>query len=182
MIYYYTGIYYPEHEEEYKKATRDIEIINMYDTINGYCMSPLHSSDGELGKPHYHIILQSTKPLAKKTIKEMSNWLVCVLPVNNLISMYNYLTHNGFPDKEQFPADVKPQEFGHFNINLGDSNSIIKEILSYCSVCFDLADLTNTLMLAENYDALKYLSSHAYFFNTLMKQNAENIKKSIDFE
>lgn len=182
MVYYYTGIYYPEHEEEYKKATRDIEIMNIYGSINGYAISPLHSADCVMSKPHYHIILQSTKQLTKNTLDSMSNWLVRISPVSNINSMYNYLTHKGFDDKEQFADDIKPQCFGRFDINLGDNDNVIKDLLIYAGDCVSMSELTMRLMMDENYVALKYLSSHAYYFNLLLKQNLENSKKSLDFE
>lgn len=177
---YYMGIYYPEHEKEYIEATMDINICNMYGVINGYAISPLHSADGDMSKPHYHIILQSLKPLQDYKINEMKDWLVMVQRVNCLPQAFKYLTHDGFPEKEQFPADVKPILYGKFDMAFDDTENILEEILLYTDKTDNILDLTYSLINDGKTQHLKYLASHTYFFNSIFKE--KNFKKSLDFE
>lgn len=80
-------------------------------------ISPMHKSDEEVGKAHFHVLLAFYRPCTDKRAREVccacggaNGFVQCVYAP---LGAYEYLTHKNNPDKEQF-GDVLPELFNGF--------------------------------------------------------------------
>lgn len=76
-----------------------------------YAVSPLHDKDvdanGEVKKPHFHVILAFEGVKSYSQIKEITDRLNAPIPqpVNGLIGTVRYLIHKDNPDKFQYAKE-----------------------------------------------------------------------------
>lgn len=78
-----------------------------------FCISPLHEYDlkneeGELKKPHHHIILCYSGPttfsnVKRLTVDELGQTIP--KPIDHIGGAHDYLTHKNHPDKFQYSED-----------------------------------------------------------------------------
>lgn len=105
-------------------------------------ISPLHDKDvdpnGELKKPHWHIILSYQGNKSFQQIDEIARMLHAPIPerVNSLVGATRYLTHQDHPDKYQYSsADIRT--FGGFDLeqclalSTGDKRELLRDMISY---------------------------------------------------
>lgn len=140
-----------------------------------FAVSPLHDKDvnpdGELKKPHYHVLVQFDGPTTYKNVNDNICALIGATIPKNVISMrgyYRYLTHMDNPEKYQYNSeDIKT--YGGFKIDL--TTSEINSIKSL--ICIDIennsileySDLVNFYLYIGDMDKFEIVSNHVYFFN-----------------
>lgn len=81
-------------------------------------MSPLHdmdiNPDGELKKPHRHVMVEFDGPTTKKNVNNIFGSVAAngvILKVNSARGMYRYFTHADNPEKAQY----KESKIVHYN-------------------------------------------------------------------
>lgn len=139
-------------------------------------VSPLHDSDindkGELIKPHHHILLVfnggARVSQVDDIIASIGAYQHCQIVYDKELA-YNYLWHNGQPDK----APYKREDIKHINCNFYDflSNEY-KDILNYIddNEVKSFATLTRKLR-GDNLDnLLKYVSNNCYYVKTYIDE------------
>lgn len=78
-----------------------------------FCISPLHEYDlkneeGELKKPHHHIILCYSGPTTYSNVKRLTVdelGQTIPKPIDHIGGAHDYLTHKNHPDKFQYSED-----------------------------------------------------------------------------
>lgn len=150
-------------------------------------ISPLHDKDinenGELKKPHRHILLIYNGPVTKNNVLEN-----IVKPINRLEQFQNiidkekafeYLWHENEVDKHKYSkADVI-----YINSDISDYiNSLYISILDYIDDN-NIKTLTSLLkkLRSENKRALiKYVSDNTYFVNTYILETRKRYDEKVE--
>lgn len=72
-----------------------------------FCVSPLHASDDEEIKPHYHIIVKYSGKKSSSQVQEIQDITngTKLVDVKDIRGMVRYLIHFDNPEKEQFNKD-----------------------------------------------------------------------------
>lgn len=80
-------------------------------THGSYARSPLHSADGENGKPHYHVIYKHSNTVRLEAMKRV---IPKGIPANGHVELVaaprnyqRYLVHLDDPEKQQWRADPR---------------------------------------------------------------------------
>lgn len=143
-----------------------------------FAVSPLHDRDinanGEVKKPHYHVLLQFDGPTTYNNVKEHICDVVGGTIPKKVISMrgyYRYLTHEDNPEKAQYDHnDIKC--YGGFKCEL--TTSEVTYIMS--CICDDIekqeiiefSDLVDFYRAMGDYDRFEIVSNHVYFFERVV--------------
>lgn len=92
-----------------------IRILNDYHI--SYAVSPIHdldfNADGEVKKPHYHVLLTADGPKSYQQIKDIADSVNAsdCRPIDSAGGYYRYFTHMDNPEKAQYNAcDIR-----HYN-------------------------------------------------------------------
>lgn len=147
-----------------------------------YAVSPLHDRDvdvnGELKKPHWHVILMFEGVKSYSQIKEITDSLNAPIPqaVNGLVGTVRYLIHKDNPDKAQYPQEEIICGGGFdiaevINRSTSDKRKIIREIYDFISEndITEFYELTD-YAYAYNTDWFDILmDGHTIFFNAVIK-------------
>ncbi|MGK0563030.1 replication protein, partial [Enterococcus faecalis] len=126
-------VVYPESLPENWKEIRKSEPV---------AISPLHDKDvtaeGELKKPHYHLVLSYNGNKSFEQIDEIARLLHAPLPerINSLTGSVRYLTHMDDPNKYQYDSsDI--QVFGGFDLesilslSTGDKRQLLRDMIEF---------------------------------------------------
>jgi len=131
----WTFIVYPESAPENWR-----EILN--DTHLRWIESPLHdkdvNADGEVKKPHWHILLSYDGPVGFSAIKKITDELNCPIPqkISSGKGLVRYMIHMDNPEKYQYlksdiigynGADVE----SYFELTATNKLMIMKDIVRY---------------------------------------------------
>lgn len=158
-----------------------------------FAVSPLHeydvNSEGELKKPHYHVLLCYTS--GGTTFNNVKSLSVDELggtipkPVDNIRGAYEYLIHKNHPDKFQYDESdieccngfdifemVQLSEKDKAEINV----SIIKDIID--DDINEYYELVNYYMNKEDYQKFNIVASHTIFFNRYITSRRNSKLKS----
>ncbi|MGK0647484.1 replication protein, partial [Enterococcus faecalis] len=105
-------------------------------------ISPLHDKDvtaeGELKKPHYHLVLSYNGNKSFEQIDEIARLLHAPIPerINSLTGSFRYLTHMDDPNKYQYDSsDI--QVFGGFDLesilslSTGDKRQLLRDMIEF---------------------------------------------------
>lgn len=147
-----------------------------------YAVSPLHDKDvdanGEIKKPHWHVILMFEGVKSYSQIKEITESLNAPIPqaVNGLVGTIRYLIHKDNPDKFQYPKEEIMCGGGFdvleiLNRSPADKRKIVRDIYDFISE----NDITEFYQLtdyayknnADWFDVL--MDGHTVFFNAIIK-------------
>lgn len=147
-----------------------------------YAISPLHDKDvdanGEIKKPHWHLILIFEGVKSYSQIREITDSLNAPIPqaVNGLVGTVRYLIHKDNPDKFQYPKEEIICGGGFdaaevLNRSPSDKRKIIREIYDFIGE----NDITEFYQLTDyayvnNDDWFDVLTEgHTVFFNAAIK-------------
>ncbi len=173
----WTFVVYPESAPEQWRTILD-------ETYMRWVESPLHDKDvnpdGELKKPHWHILLSADGPISESAVKKIIEPLNCPVPqkVGSSKGLVRYMVHLDNPEKYQYDmtdivghngADVS----SYFELTATNRLSCMKEIITYIydnkidnysdflMICisnsdnwFDIAINHNTLAINKMIDAI----------------------------
>lgn len=146
-------------------------------------ISPLHDKDinaeGELKKPHYHLVLSYRGNKSFEQIDEIARLLHAPIPerINSLTGAVRYLTHMDDPNKYQYDSsDI--QVFGGFDLesvlslSTGDKRQLLRDMIEFIDEnnIVHLVDFTN-YCLSEK--------SPAGWFEILTERNTLFLKEYI---
>lgn len=171
---YWWFILYPE------SAVPDwIEVLKMRGLP--IAVSPLHEFDlkneeGEIKKPHYHVILAYSGPTTFNSVKSLT---VDVLqatipkPIDHIKGAYEYLTHKNDPDKYQYSVD-EICLYNGFDItemvllSERDKAELLIRVMSDIddNGIYEYSDLLRYYNNLGDFTLLNYVSCHTLLLNT----------------
>lgn len=131
----WTFIIYPESAP---KNWREI----LDDTHMKWIESPLHDKDinpdGELKKPHWHVLLTSDGPITDVAVKKIVEPLNAPIPkkVGSARGLVRYMIHLDNPEKYQYSRDEIVGHGGadvesYFELTKTNKISVMKDIIAY---------------------------------------------------
>ncbi|RAN54119.1 hypothetical protein B8A31_01555 [Dolosigranulum pigrum] len=131
----WTFIVYPESAPDNWRSILD-------DTFMKWIESPLHDKDvnpdGEIKKPHWHILLSADGPITDKAVKKILKPLNCPEPrkVGSSRGLVRYMTHMDNPEKYQYSLDDIVAHNGadiasYFELTVTNKITIMKEIVEF---------------------------------------------------
>lgn len=143
-----------------------------------FAVSPLHDQcldeNGNVKKPHYHIILTYDGPTTYNHVLELTRSLGQPIPlrVESLSGAYSYLTHANAPDKHQYNAD-DIRLYNGFKVPraLGGKGEKIMARAQLCSLIqesgiVEFAQLVELVVSGEYPESVfNSLFRDAYFYN-----------------
>ena len=150
-------------------------------------VSPLHdkdvTSEGELKKAHYHIIVYNQNELSHTTIQRLAKRLNApplVKVARSRDGLYNYLNHKNAQDKYQYTDE--PLLINDFDINkipevdVEASRDLLAELLQWIELCniIELSDLVN--FIKDDRQLLDYTMKKITFVNSLIRSRRYNYK------
>lgn len=154
-------------------------------------ISPLHNcdlnDDGEIKKPHYHILLNYDGATTYNNVLTLTKQLNATIPqvVDSLEGYYNYLSHTGFDDKYQYNADDIITINGFYIKKRAppkDDLTPIKELFQIIldnGIC-EYSDLISFLILNDYDDYLTLVWKKPQIFQYTL--NSIRYKKGIKYE
>lgn len=172
---YWTFIVYPESlPEDWKEILQQTGLQ--------IAISPLHNkdlnADGEIKKPHYHILLFFNGPTTYSRVEKITKMVNGTIPkrVISAIGMIRYLTHKDNPDKAQYDErdittinglDIDDVQGMTMSMEL----ELKKGIIQLCRVkkITEYASLINYLIKEDMRDMFKIASNNTMFFNSYLK-------------
>ncbi len=158
---------------------------------SGLCcaVSPLHDKDidpdGNIKKPHYHIILCYNGPTSFNVVSSFSKALNQPIPqaLENVKGYYRYFTHKDNPEKYQYNesdifsingfnildyADLTKSEIENIKKQL---QSLIREL-----DVFEYSDLMDYLLDNSLNDFYTIASNNTYFFEKYISSRRNKLK------
>lgn len=143
-------------------------------------VSPIHDQDlkddGEVVKPHHHLIVMFPNQVRYGTVQELCKELQCpehVETVYSLAGLSDYLTHSNNNDKVKYNAE----DITYINC---DSRFVLesapyKEVLEIIkSNHFYSFKLTCDYLVAQNrIDLLRYVSNNTYFVRSYLEDKCQ---------
>ena len=156
-----------------------IDILN--DMHIEIIISPLHDKDtdpdGEVKKPHYHVMIEFECVKSFEQIKEITDSINQPIPqkVMNPRSLVRYFMHMDNPDKYQYNI-AELQVFGGADINEAlkptytEKSSIMQDIISFVETN-DIIELKEIIeySLHNNIDWFRVLSESCFFVSQYIK-------------
>lgn len=178
---YWTFILYPDSLPE-----NWLDILQ--ETGLEIAVSPLHDSDinpsgveGELKKPHYHVVVCYNGPTTFNVVKSLSvDRLHGVIPqpVDSVKGCYRYFTHMDNPEKHQYD----PYKIIHINgfnlrnfteVTSAEKSQIKKELVDFIkdNDIFEYSDFVDLVMSSynDNLDYFDIATGNTLFFNNYIK-------------
>lgn len=178
-------ILYPESAEP-----EWIEIIKMRGLP--FAVSPLHEYDvfndeGELKKPHYHVILCYPGPTTFNNVKSLSvDELKATIPkpIDFIKGAYDYLTHKNDADKFHYDEDEIQTYNGFYIFDLVQLSEKDKAELKI-SVIHDIVEnnikeyskLIDYYITTADYQLFNLVSTHTIFFNSYLSSRRNSMDK-----
>lgn len=150
-----------------------------------FAVSPLHefdfNPDGEVKKPHYHVILCFDGPTTFENVKSLTDSLNAPIPIpiESVKGYYRYLTHKDNPEKYQYKEeDIKT--YNGFDVTDYLTNSemhlILREIIHVIRDhnFVEYQDLIDYLE-ENNFDYFKIACNKTIFLNTYLTSKRHNV-------
>lgn len=118
-------------------------------------ISPLHdadkNADGELKKPHWHVMICFEGPTTYANVKSITDALNCPHPqrCNSFRGAYRYLTHADNPEKAQYDvALIRALNGFYIEPTVTEKNTMRREIVAmmYANNITEYADLIEMLL------------------------------------
>ena len=159
------------------------------DTHGDYLISPLHSPDDEVSKPHFHVVYRHGNPVsldcAKRLIPEG-------IPANGHLEMLHrprnyqrYLLHLDDPDKEQFEDGALALEvINNFPVDLSRELSAaeLRQLRRRCHAIIRANDINEYFELIDllegegDFEAEDYASTHTIHINAYISSRRHSAK------
>lgn len=157
-----------------------IDIIN--ETHLQFAISPLHNKDtnpdGEIKKPHWHVILSWDGPQRLSAAKNIADKINAPIPVKleSVRGAYRYFTHMDNPEKYQYDEkDIKV--FNGFDIS--NFIALTKEekykaiqdikVLIHEKNITEYIDLLDILEMHDDFNLFKVACDNTILFNALLR-------------
>ena len=152
-------------------------------------ISPLHDKDvnpdGEVKKPHYHIIFNYDGPTTFNHVKDLCDMFNMTIPIKleSLRGMYRYHLHLDNPEKYQYD-DRDRILLGGFDPKQVDAltsteiDRITTEVLEFIDdndIC-EYSDLLYVFRSNDFNNMLNVAKSHTFLFNTYIKSRVHKLK------
>ena len=171
---YWTFVLYPESAP-----------VDWRDILQGtgleIAISPLHDKDkdpnGEIKKPHYHIILCYNSPTTGKNVKTLVDELSqpIPLPIDSVRGLYRYFTHKDNPDKYQYD-EREITSLNGFNIrdyadlSSADKTKIKLELTKFIqeSEIMEYSDFMDKVIELDKPDYFFIASTNTTYFNAYL--------------
>lgn len=181
---YWQFIIYPESSISY---WRDV----ITERGLAFAVSPLHeydlTSEGELKKPHHHVILPYPASTTYNNVKALTvDELGGTIPkvVDNVRGAYEYLTHKNHPQKFQY-SDEEIELHNGFDIVQLAQESAMEKAVAKISILNDIktqhileyCDLLDYYSKLEDYEKFLLASNNTLFFNTYITSIRHKQKK-----
>lgn len=180
---YWAFILYPEStREDWKELLCSNGVV--------FAVSPLHDKDinpdGEIKKPHYHVLLEFEGPTTYKNVKENICDLVNGTIPKKIISLrgyYRYLTHEDNPEKAQY-SRTKIEEYGGFKLELTNTETVELRIKIINDInendINELCELTDLYIATSDKDKLDLITHSTYFIDKYIcsRRNKSKLEKS----
>lgn len=174
---YWTFIVYPESaKENWKEEMSSRGLV--------FAVSPLHdkdiNQDGEIKKPHYHVMVTWDAPRSYNNALEVSNLASGVIPkrVESVRGMYRYFAHLDNPEKTQYNIE-DIEKYGGFELDLTSTEvtRILKEITQDIKTLKikEYCDLLDYYQDIGDNDKWELTSNHTFFLDKYIcsKRNKE---------
>lgn len=178
-----------------------LEILDM--TGIPIAISPCHDKDldkeGNLLKPHYHVVVYRKGPTTFKAMARLSRSLNATRPIElwSLKGSVKYLNHSNAKNKFQYSQNdiMYLNEFPSVEQLSEETDMEILQktrILKYIrenSIC-EYADLVDAYVEMGDDEALTLISTNTYFFNTYLRSSVfrsataeqkEHFNATVDF-
>ncbi len=153
-----------------------------------FAVSPLHDRDinanGEVKKPHYHVLVQFDGPTTYKNVKESICDVVGGTIPQRTISLrgyYRYLCHLDNPEKAQYDInDIKC--YGGFKMDLTTSeiniikSNILEDIKKHGFI--EYVDLCDYYKDIGDFDYFEIVCNNTFFFSSYLKSLMNKINAS----
>lgn len=150
-------------------------------------ISPYHdkdiNNDGEIKKPHYHILLCFNGPTTYNKVKSITDSLNATIPqrVLSCKGIIRYFTHKDNPEKYQYNDQdiftLNGLDLKSFNdLTLSQQLSIKKDIILIIQTenITSYNELVNKYVMSYNdRDYFQVISSNTFFFNSYIKSRNE---------
>lgn len=172
----YTGVFYTG-----EGAAPLVPLIqHMKTVLLPGIISPVHSADGEIAKPHVHFMVDYPNPVRLDTAKTDYGAVAAnayLEPVRNRKAMMRYMLHLDDEDKEQGldPADVITICGAVFDptpdLTADDVLRILIEMQDYCDDqgIVEYSDLCRMVRASEKFDWFRIATSHTIHFTAYFR-------------
>lgn len=190
----WTFIVYPESAPEHWREILDKTYLRWIE-------SPLHdkdvNEDGEIKKPHWHILLSFEGPVTLKAVEKIALQLNCPEPrkVGSGKGLVRYMIHKDNPEKYQYGIDEIVGHNGadvasYFEMTHTSKLVLMKEIVNYIvknevdnyadflmvaisvsDAWFDIAINYNTLAINKLLDAMWHKKGKRKLIDTVMEND-----------
>lgn len=145
------------------------------------CVSPLHNKDtnpdGEIKKPHYHVMLCWDGPTTQKNVQDISDMFSGVLPipVASVKGMYNYFTHKDNPEKFQYDSKdiINISGFDILDFRTYTANEVLEMRLK-------IDEFIRMGLIVEYYDLREQLITYDLELYTYVSNNTSLYKPFLD--
>jgi len=173
----YTGIYY-------EGDSLPMSLIPLIEHMQAIrlpgIISPIHSADGETGKPHVHFMVDYPNPVILDHVRADYGAIAAngyMEPVRSRKSMMRYFLHLDDPDKEQGfeEGDVITVCGAIFDptpdLTADDVLRIMIELQDYCDDhgIVEYSDLCRMVVALEKYDWFRIVTSHTIHFTAYFR-------------
>lgn len=167
-----------------------IDIIN--DMHLEFFVSPIHDKDtdpdGEIKKPHYHVMVNYQTLKSFDQVKELTDLLKQPIPqkVHNTRSLLRYFVHLDNPDKYQYNQS-EIQCFGGADIGEAlkptytEKSSMMYDIIGFIQEngITELQEIVDYSRI-NNTEWFQLLSESCYFVNQYLKSARHRVKEEIE--
>ena len=153
-----------------------------------FAVSPLHDKDinpdGEVKKPHFHIIMCFSGPTTDKTVNDIMKELnsPIAIPLESVRGYYRYFTHKDNPEKYQYNStDI--QLFNGFDVTDVLNNFEVYQFLKEIQLIIlendilEYSELMDYLMRNDFMELWIVASSHTLFLNTYITSKRHKLEK-----
>lgn len=155
-------------------------------------ISPIHNkdlnADGEIKKPHYHILLCFNGPTTYSRVEKITKYLNATIPkrVMSVIGIVRYFTHKDNPEKAQYnEQDIQsingfdPYNFDGITITMQQEiKKGIIQIIRNLKIT-EYKDLVDYMIDEEMYDMFQIVSTNTIFFNYYLTSYRNSIKMEL---
>jgi hypothetical protein len=172
----YTGVFYPG-----EGVVPLVPLIQHMKTVGlPGIISPIHSADGEEGKPHVHFMVDYPNPVRMETVLDDYGVVSAnryMEPVRSRKAMMRYFLHLDDEDKEQNlnPEDVLTVCGAIFDpsqdLTADDVLRILIEMQDYCDDqgIVEYSDLCRMVRASEKFDWFRIATSHTIHFSAYFR-------------
>lgn len=159
-----------------------------------YAKSPLHEPDGEVGKPHYHVIYKHSNTVRLEAMKRV---IPAGVPANGYVELcphprnyQRYLVHLDDKDKQQWSCDPRDiiETCNGFPLDLtrdfsqaerAEQRRQLMQLIRDNGLC-EYADLLEGLADVGEYDLLDYAWNHTIAVTAYLRSRRHRCEPAVE--